>query len=94
MKTAMSGRWEVMTVLVGILAVPACSPSETVFDSFGDDARKLRVVNREATRIEDRNGVRLSAASGNGVAWVEGTHFESGTIELDIRGQEARFRRS
>lgn len=78
-----------MAGLAGLLALSACSPSETVFDGFGDDARKLRVVNRQATRLQDRNGVRLSPASGNGVAWVEGTHFRSGTIELDIRGQEA-----
>jgi hypothetical protein len=32
--------------------------------------------------------VRLSPASGNGVAWVEGTDFRSGTIEVDIRGRE------
>ena len=85
----MSGRWEVTAVFVAVLALPACSPSETGFDGFGDDARKLRVVNRQATRIQDRNGVRLSAASGNGVAWVEGTDFRSGTIDVDIRGQEA-----
>jgi len=46
------------------------------------------VVNRTATRIQDRNGVRLSAAPGNGVAWVEGTDFHSGTIEVDVRGRE------
>jgi hypothetical protein len=67
----------------------ACSPRETVFDGFGDDARKLRVVNREVTRLQDRNGVRLSPRSGNGVAWVEGTEFHSGTIEVDIRGRES-----
>ena len=32
--------------------------------------------------------MRLSAASGNGVAWVEGTDFQSGTIEVDVRGRE------
>jgi hypothetical protein len=85
----MRGRWGV-AVLVGILVLSACSPRETVFDGFGDDAKKLRVVNRQATRIQDRNGaVRLSAASGNGVAWVEGTDFRSGTIDVDIRGREA-----
>lgn len=84
----MNERCKVMAVLVG-LALSACSPSETVLEGFGDEARRLRVVNRQATRIQDRNGVRLSAASGNGVAWVEGTRFQSGTIELDIRGQEA-----
>lgn len=42
-----------MAVPVGILASSACSPRETVFDGFGDDARKLRVVNREVTRLQD-----------------------------------------
>jgi len=46
------------------------------------------VVNRGATKIADRNGVRLSSAAGNGIAWVEGTDFQSGTIEVDIRGRE------
>ncbi len=46
------------------------------------------MVNRTATRIKDRNGLRLSAASGNGVAWVEGTDFQSGTIEVDVRGRQ------
>jgi hypothetical protein len=78
-----------MAALVGILVLSACSPRETVFDGFGDDARKLRVVNREVTRLQDRNGVQLSPRSGNGVAWVEGTEFHSGTIEVDIRGRES-----
>ena len=77
-----------MAALVGILALSACSPRETVFDGFGDDARKLRVVNREVTRLQDRNGVRLSPRTGNGVAWVEGTEFRAGTLEVDIRGRE------
>ena len=51
-------------MLVGILAVSACSPPETVFDGFGDDARKLRVVNREVTKLKDRNGVRLVVEDG------------------------------
>ena len=50
--------------------------------------RKLRVVNREVTKLQDRNGVRLSSRMGPGVAWVEGTEFRSGTIEVDIRGRE------
>src|SRR4249919_2664997 len=78
-----------MAALVGILAVSTCSPRETVFDGFGDDARTLRVVNREVTRLQDRNGVRVSPRSGYGVAWVEGTEFRSGTIELDIRASES-----
>jgi hypothetical protein len=69
------------------------------------DAKKLRVprppmlsrllglVNREVTQIQDRKGVRLSAATGNGLAWVEGTDFRSGTIEMDIRGKEVMQQR-
>lgn len=33
--------------------------------------------------------MRLSPRSGNGVAWVEGTEFHSGTIEVDVRGRES-----
>jgi hypothetical protein len=62
-------------------------------------AKKLRVVNREVTEIsfgiwdwnwwrQNPNDVRLSAAAGNGVAWVDGTDFRAGTIEVDIRGRE------
>ena len=84
----MRRRLATVAVLAGVLAASACSPRETVFEGFGGDARRLRVVNRQVTRIPDRNGVQLSPASGNGVAWVEGTDFRSGTIEVDIRGRE------
>ena len=50
---------------------------------------KLRAVNREAAKVADKpEGVRLSAKDNNGVAWVEGTDFATGTIELDIRGKD------
>lgn len=75
-------------LVLGGLALSACSPRESVFNGFGDEARTLRVVNRDASKLQDRNGVRLSPASGNGVAWVEGTEFHTGTIEVDIRGRE------
>jgi hypothetical protein len=85
----MSRRAEGIAVLVGILALSACSPRETLFEGFGGGDRKLRVINREASAIQDRSGgMRLSAATGNGVAWVDGTDFRSGTIEVDIRGRE------
>lgn len=53
------------------------------------DAKRLRAVNREVAKIDERNGVRLSTAAGNGLAWVEGTDFRSGTIGVDIRGRES-----
>ena len=78
-----------IALLVGIVASSACSRGETTIDGFGASAQKLRVVNRTATKIEDRNGVRLAGAAGDGVAWVEGTDFQSGTIEVDVRGRES-----
>jgi hypothetical protein len=48
----------------------------------------LRAFNREVTKLSDRNGVHLSAREGNGVAWIEGSDFKTGTIEVDVRGRD------
>ena len=50
---------------------------------------KLRAVNRDVTKLEDRaGGVHVSEKADNGVIWVEGTDFAEGTIELNIRGRD------
>jgi hypothetical protein len=51
---------------------------------------KLRVVNREVTRLTEagRAGVHLSAAANNGIAWIEGSEFGEGTITVDVRGKD------
>jgi hypothetical protein len=77
-----------VAVLIPLIAMAGCSPRVTVFSGFGADGRTLRVVNRDAVRIPERHGVRLSQAHRNGVAWVEGTNFSSGMIEVDVRGRE------
>jgi hypothetical protein len=64
-----------IAVFLGISPITACSSGDIVIDGFGQSAWKLRMVNRTATRIGERDGVRLSAGSGNGVAWAEGTKF-------------------
>jgi hypothetical protein len=81
-------RTQAVAILLGIAALSACSRGQTTIDGFGDTSQTLRVSNRTATRIDDRNGVRLSRAAGNGVAWVEGSDFQSGTIDVDVRGRE------
>jgi hypothetical protein len=56
-------------------------------------AGKLRVVNRDVTKLaEGRPGVHLSEREGNGLAWIEGTDFGDGTIEVDIRGRDVMQR--
>jgi hypothetical protein len=52
---------------------------------------KLRVVNREAAKVQGRNdGVQLTERAGNGLAWIEGTDLADGTIELDVRGRDVQ----
>ena len=79
-------RRDAVAVVFAILLLAACTPKETVVVGLG--GKTLRVVNRDATRIDEPDGIRLSGASGDGVAWVEGTDFRLGTIELDVRGRE------
>jgi hypothetical protein len=51
-------------------------------------AGKIRAVNRDVTKSQDRNGVHLSEKEGNGVAWIDGSDFAEGTIEVDVRGRD------
>ena len=47
-------------------------------------AGKLRVVNRDISRLQGtRDGVHMSAKEDVGVAWIEGSDFAEGTIELE-----------
>jgi hypothetical protein len=50
----------------------------------------LKVFNRSASKLDDagKKGVRLSENPGDGVAYVPGTEFTNGTIELDVRGKD------
>jgi hypothetical protein len=54
-------RRESAVIFVGALVLSACSPRETLLEGFGADAKTLRVINREVTKLQERNGVRLSA---------------------------------
>lgn len=51
-------------------------------------AGKLRAVNRDVSKLQDRDGVHVSEKPDNGVIWVEGSDFAEGTIEVDIRGRD------
>jgi hypothetical protein len=52
-------------------------------------AGKLRVVNRQVTRLAgSQDGVHLSEKADVGLAWIEGSDFSEGTIELDVRGRD------
>ena len=56
------------------------------------DSGKLVVFNRQASKFVDggRQGVRMSEAPNDGVAYVPGLEFSNGTIEMDIRGKDVQ----
>ena len=81
----MNRRVVVSLVLAGLLsASPVLSQQRTL------DAKSLDVVNRTASGFTDgaRLGVHLSAAAGEGLAYLRGVDLGDGTIELDIRGKD------
>lgn len=57
-------------------------------------AGHLRMMNRNVERLADNiNGLRLSEAEGPGIAWMDGSDFLNGSIEVDVRGRDV-FQRS
>ena len=52
------------------------------------EAGKLRAMNRRISAIPGTRGVHLSAGEGKGIAWVEGSDFKEGAIELEVRGKD------
>lgn len=56
------------------------------------EGRGLQVFNRSVSVVSDgaRNGLRLSEHPGDGVAYLEGVEFPSGTIEFDVRGKDVQ----
>lgn len=50
--------------------------------------KQIVVVNREITKNPSDGSVKLSAAQGEGLAWLKGVEFSTGTIEIDIRGKD------
>jgi hypothetical protein len=68
---------------------PARLPVQRIDLAERLSAGRLRVVNREATKITGKGeAVHLSAKSDVGIAWVDGSDFREGTIELDVRGKD------
>lgn len=52
----------------------------------------LEVYNRELSLIKEgtRNGIKLSKAEGEGVAWIKGVEFSTGILEFDVRGENIK----
>jgi hypothetical protein len=71
-----------------VAAAPQSVPVQRVDLAQQLAAGKLRGVNREVTKVQGHEGVHLSEKEGPGVAWLEGSDFAQGTIEVDVRGRD------
>jgi hypothetical protein len=57
-------------------------------------AGKLKIVNRDVSAVQGTRGaVHMSEKADNGLAWIDGSDFAEGTIEVDVRGRD-EFQRS
>src|SRR5436190_10812496 len=76
--------------LFALVFAQSASPPEQRIDLAAQlAAGTLRVVNRNASKVADRpDAVHLSAKADVGLAWIAGTDFGEGTIELDVRGKD------
>ena len=55
--------------------------------SAHSDSTVWRIHNRAASTVSDKpNAIRLDARENAGFAWLVGSDFSDGTIELDLRG--------
>lgn len=83
----------VLALHMPMSAAPQAAATQTIDLAAQLKAGKLRTVNREATPSAARpDAIHLSEKEGNGVAWVEGTDFALGTIEVDIKGRDLQGR--
>jgi hypothetical protein len=81
------------TGMVGLSLVPRTSAqTQPIRPDLGElaDRTRLLLFNRHAGRLDEgaRTGVRLNAASGEGVAFIPGSNFTYGAIALDVRGKD------
>lgn len=79
-----------MVVMTPTMAVMQQSPAGVEQIDLAEQlaAGNLRAVNREVTALQGTRAVHLSQRQGNGIAWIEGSEFAEGTIELDVRGRD------
>lgn len=92
----MNRREFVVSTLAGVVGLSGVSrvagQAKTIAPDLGAlaDAKSLKLFNRGASRFIDgaRNGVRLSEAPGEGVAFLPGIEFGDGTVEFDVRGRD------
>jgi hypothetical protein len=77
---------------IGLLTTLPCLGQTSEKYNLSELARnkKLEPFNREITPFSenDKEGIRFSKNSNDGIAWLKGVDFSNGIIEVDIRGKD------
>src|SRR5688572_1960716 len=79
------------TTLVRITLGCLCAATVSAADlTQAIDRAGWRAYNREVKLVEEsgRKFVRLDARANDGIAWLMGSDFSEGTIEIELRGQD------
>jgi hypothetical protein len=80
-------------VVLSCMTLPAISQKAESFDLHKlARSNGLEVFNRQLNLVQEqsRNGIQLSKAEGEGLAWITGLEFSEGVIEFDVRGENVK----
>lgn len=68
--------------------IAACIVAAQSFDlNMLIDGKNCQVYNRKMSTSAERKSCSLNEMEGDGIVWIDGLTFQTGTIELDIRGK-------
>lgn len=83
-----------MAALILAFSLPVNAQRQRMTYNLSDllTKKSFTVENRRISGLTEKNGVRLSADNGAGVAWINNASFSNGTIEADLRGKDIRQR--
>ncbi|MBK9106376.1 MAG: hypothetical protein IPL92_17885 [Saprospiraceae bacterium] len=79
--------------LLTVLAIPIFAQRPMIPDLHKDaQHHKIEVYNRVLSLIKEDSyqGIRLNKDYGEGVAWMKGITFSTGTLEFDVRGENVK----
>jgi hypothetical protein len=77
-----------LSVIIAAICGPLTKAQVTPALTRAADSTIWRIQNRGVGAVNKagRQGMRLDSRPGNGIAWLVGLEFASGTIEVDLRG--------
>ncbi len=83
------------TVISILCVLSVCSVTNGQVENSFDlekllNEKKLTIINRDVTPDTDasKKGIALSEDVEEGLAWINGVQFSTGTIEIDLKGQD------